>query len=240
VPVEQTNDPVEALGWALELLGPGSPAAFLLAPARFLVAERTADSMALTLGGAECVGIGFGPHPPVRDEWRRYLVSGAAPLEAMGALTRRDGWDFYSRPVSPSEPDADVAVVTDEDAVTHLLRSSAPDLSVWPGNPEVVAWFGVDDERGLASAAALVRWESGHHVVSSVTTRTDARGRGLAERVVRGVVHAAATRHLTWLGLGVGRDNLTAQRIYERVGFTRRARFDVYVATDPDPDPAGR
>ena len=38
---QRTNDPVVALEWAFDLLGPGSAAAFLLAPGRFEHADRT-------------------------------------------------------------------------------------------------------------------------------------------------------------------------------------------------------
>ena len=111
--------------------------------------------------------------------------------------------------------------------MTDLLARDAPHSAVWPDNPEVVGWYGVRDERGLASVAALVRWESGHLVLSSMATRADSRGRGLGQLVVAGVVHAAAAKNASWLGLGVAHDNEVAQRLYERGGFTRRAKFSL-------------
>jgi ribosomal protein S18 acetylase RimI-like enzyme len=226
--LERTNDPVEALGWAFELLGAGSPAAFLLVPARFEVAERTADSLALTLRGERVFGAGFGPHPPVRPEWESCVISHSAFGPRVGPLVYADQWDFFTYAVTDTHSDGEVDELNDDVALTEFLRREAPRSAIWPGNIEIVAWFAITDERGLASVAALVRWESGYHVVSSVATRADVRGRGLGQRVVSDVVRAASSRHLRWLGLGVGHDNLVAQRVYERVGFVRRADFTVY------------
>lgn len=235
--VESTNDPVAALGWALELLGPASPAAFLLAPARFVLAERTPDSLALTLHGDQCFGAAFGPAPPTRGEWDACVVDSSTLGDDLGRLSLRDRWDFFVAEVVPIEGPA-LEEIDDDAAVRALLNADAPHSAVWPGNPEIVAWYGVRDDAGLASVVALVRWESGYHVVSSMATRADARGRGLGQHVMKGVLHAASRRHLAWLGLGVGHDNLVAQRLYERVGFLRRAAFSVYGSASHD-EPAG-
>jgi len=236
--VERTNDPVEALGWAYELLGAGSPAAFLLAPARFSFAERTTDSYALTLSAKRVFGAGFGPHPPVRPEWESCVISGSTLGPRVGSLEVADHWDFFTRAVHDEPANGEVLEVSDDVALTDFLRREAPRSAVWPGNPEIVAWFAIRDEDGLASVAALVRWESGYHVISSVATRADVRARGLGQRVVAGVVAAAAARRVSWLGLGVGHDNLGAQRLYERVGFIRRADFTVYRSARGAAEPA--
>lgn len=228
VKLERTNDPIEAFEWAFDLDGPGGPAAFLLAPSRFAFAERTSDSLALTLHDERWFGAAFGPNPPLRPEWQTCFLSYSSQGERVGELVRRDEWDFYTRAVERHEYGAPVDEVTDTSALTDLLNSHAPHSMVWPGDPEIDAWYGVGDESGLASIAALVRWESGFHVISSVATRTDARGRGLARHVVTGVVLAASARGLSWLGLGVAHDNAVAKRLYERVGFTCRAEFAVY------------
>jgi ribosomal protein S18 acetylase RimI-like enzyme len=228
VELERTNDPIEALEWAFDLDGPGGPAAFLLAPSRFAFAERTPDSFALTLHDERWFGAGFGPNPPLRPEWQTCFINYSSQGERLGELVRRDQWDFYTRAIDRQEKGAPVHEVTDTTALTDLLDNHAPHSMVWPGDPEIEAWYGVWDESGLASVAALVRWESGSHVISSVATRTDVRGRGLARHVVTGVVLAASARGHSWLGLGAAHDNVVAKRLYERVGFTCRAEFAVY------------
>ncbi len=228
---ERTNDPVVALGWAFDLLGAGSAAAFLLAPRRFEYAERTRDSLSLTLGGERLFGAAFGPRPPLNADWDTCVVSASTFGPSLGGLVRADRWDFFSREVSGADG-PDLEVVTDHREIAALLTSAAPHSRVWPENPEIVAWYGLRDQRGLASIAALVKWESGHHVVSSVATRVDARGRGLSTTVMNGVVAAASRRNIAWLGLGVAHDNSVAQGVYLRTGFTCRAEFSVYRSAD--------
>ncbi|HEV2426991.1 MAG TPA: GNAT family N-acetyltransferase [Acidimicrobiales bacterium] len=222
----QTLDATTALEWAHNALGEGSPVDFLLAPARFVAAERAGSSYSMTLERRGLVGVAFGPSPPVDPAWDQALVSESALGGTLGRLRAVDQWDFFSRRLdrtSGNPPDP-----VEASAVEPFLRAHAPDSAVWPGNPEVVAWFGRRDASGLAAVAALVRWESDRLVVSSVATRVDARGAGHATALVEGVAAAAAAAGEAWLGLGVGRDNAVAQRVYERCGFARRARFTVY------------
>ena len=222
----RTTDAAAALEWARDVLGEGGPVDFLLAPARFVAAERDGDSYALTLERGGLVGVAIGPAPPVDPAWGRALVSGPALGATLGRLVAADRWDFFSRPVAGAR--GPVPDPVDEAAVEPFLAAHAPDSAVWPGNPEVVAWYGRRDAVGLAAVAALVRWESGRVVVSSVATRVDARGAGHASALVAGVVSAAAALGEAWLGLGVGHDNAVAKRVYERCGFASRAEFTVY------------
>ncbi len=224
--MERTTDAATALAWARALLGGGSPVDFLLAPARFVAAERGGDSYALTLERRGLVGVAFGPAPPVDPAWGHALVSRSPFGAALGRLVAADRWDFFSRPLAGAR--APVPDPADEAEVEPFLRAHASDSAVWPGNPEVVAWFERRDATGLAAVAALVRWESGRLVVSSVATRADARGAGHATALVEGVAAAAAALGEAWLGLGVGHDNAAAQRVYERCGFASRAEFTVY------------
>lgn len=222
----RTFDAGVARAWARDLLGEGSPVDFLLAPGRFMSAELAGDSYALTLERHGLVGVAFGPAPPYDPYWGHALVSDSTAGESFGQLRAADRWDFFSAPLAGAEGAAPDPV--DESLVEPFLRANAPDSAVWPGNPEVVAWYGRSDAQGLAAVAALVRWESGRLVVSSVATRADARGAGHATALTRGLCAAAAALGESWLGLGVGHDNVVAQRVYERAGFTSRARFTVY------------
>ena len=67
VKVVSTFDAATAREWSIEMFGEGNPVPFFLAPHRFGVGERTKDSLAITLTGAHCYGMGMGPEPREPD-----------------------------------------------------------------------------------------------------------------------------------------------------------------------------
>jgi ribosomal protein S18 acetylase RimI-like enzyme len=225
---ERTDDVAVARRWALEIDGAGGAATFLLAASRFRHAAREGAALSLTLVDRFPVGITFGVNAPLEDEWRRILANDAG-VERLAAMPLQDRWDFFSRPSAPGPDDVDAPPTDDE--VHAFLSAHAPSSGVWPGNPEIVEWLALRDDAGVASLCALVRWESGLVVVASVATRTDARGRGWARRLMALAVARAHRHGSPWVGLGVRHDNEVAQRAYRDVGFTCRARFWVYAAT---------
>lgn len=228
-----TTNPATALRWSLELFGDGNPAQFFLAPARFESAERTEDSLAITLSGDNLFGLGLGPHPPRRPDWTRCVLANTHGLERVGNLHASDHWDFYSVDASRTHTDGDVAVLDDDDQVTEILQLHANDSSVWPGRPDIVSWYGLRDaEDDLISLGALVRWESGLHVLASITTVSEFRGQGFAQELVQGMIARARERGIQWLGLGVNHSNVAAQRVYQKAGFSLRANFTTYTSPD--------
>ncbi|MEE1788984.1 GNAT family N-acetyltransferase [Streptomyces sp. SP17BM10] len=85
------------------------------------------------------------------------------------------------------------------------------------------------DGRLLATAGVHVRSAAyGVAVLGNVTTRPDARGRGLARACVTALCHrlAETTAHI---GLNVRTDNAPAIHLYERLGFTSVATFEELV-----------
>lgn len=224
-----TVDLEVARGWVLELFGEFNPAPFFYSPVRFERCERTGDSLSLTLSGEHCYGLGFGPAPPVNPMWTRCSIDESTFGDELGALVATDRWDFYSIDTARCESDGQLIVMDDSDVVRQILMTDAPHSQVWPGNPEIVNWYGVRDARGeWASIAALVRWESGRHVLSSVVTVAPMRGQGFARTLVRGIGGEMHRQGLRWLGLGVAHDNTSAQRTYENSGFQRCANFTAY------------
>jgi len=223
-----TTDPDVVGRWADELLGPGSAAHFLLAPSRLVGAAREGDSFSMTLRGDVVVGLGFGPNPPVDARWETHMLGDVSPQRHIDNAQLVDQWDFYSRPITTTESVSPIEVLGDDEFVTSLLRREAPDSSVWPGNPEIVDWFAVRNGPDVASLAAVVRWESGYHVLGSVATVDSSRRRGYAHALIEGIIFELSHRDVGWLGLGVAPTNLSAQRVYARAGFARRTRFSVY------------
>jgi len=191
--------------------------------------DRADDSMSLTLSGEQCYGLGFGPAPPVNPEWIRCSIDQSHFGPNLGRLVANDRWDFYSVDVPKADAGVRALVLDDDAVITKILNEHAPHSQVWPGDKEIVNWYGVRDDDGQwASLGALVRWESGCLVISSVVTVSDRRGKGFAQLLTRGMVGEAHRLGAQCLGLGVAHDNLAAQRTYEHSGFVCRANFTSY------------
>lgn len=141
-----------------------------------------------------------------------------------------DSWDFHSVDTAAVIDGPAVRVVHDDAAVSEFLKLHAPDSSVWPVGKEVVAWWVFTCEDEWASLGALAQWESAQHVLASVATNVEMRGRGFAQTLVRGVLGLAGERAVDGVGLGVSNANIPAQRVYGNVGFELRANFTNYVA----------
>jgi len=185
--------------------------------------------MSLTLSGEHCYGVAFGPEPPVNPSWTSCSIDQSSFGDHLGPLVANDQWDFFSIDTAGSSHESSVEEVSDDDLIAEILSEHAPLSRVWPGNKEIVNWYGVRDYQGQwASIGALVLWESGLHVIASVVTVTAQRGQGLAQLLLGGMVAEARRRNIRWLGLGVAHDNLAARRTYERAGFVVRANFTNY------------
>jgi predicted GNAT family acetyltransferase len=91
---------------------------------------------------------------------------------------------------------------------------------------------GVWEGRELIAAAGthLVVPDQGVGAIGNVYTRRDRRGRGLARRVTSAVAAELLRRQIPTVALNVHQDNLTALRIYEKLGFERYCEFREGVA----------
>jgi GNAT superfamily N-acetyltransferase len=119
----------------------------------------------------------------------------------------------------------------DCDAVERLYadgRASdeAPDF-FFPPMIEDGVFFGIREEAELAAVAGTHLVEAGEGVaaVGNVYTRRDRRGRGLAARVTSAVVEELLRRGIQTIALNVSERNLTATRVYERLGFAPYCAF---------------
>ena len=87
--------------------------------------------------------------------------------------------------------------------------------------------------RGVWDAGALVAIAGSHLysrelgvcTIGNVYTRSDHRRRGLAARVTAAVIAQALADHIPTIVLNVSRENVTAKRVYERLGFTAYCEF---------------
>ncbi len=105
-----------------------------------------------------------------------------------------------------------------------------------PKSLEYGVFYGVFEADRLVSVA-------GTHIVSdhervaalgNVMTHPDYRGRGLATMATSAVCAELLDRGIEMIGLSVGRSNEAAIRVYEKIGFKRRAPFYEGTATRKD------
>ena len=230
---EKTQDHATAMKWADEIMGSPNIAHPWIPQDRFIEAIRSGQNLSLTRRDKGIFGIGFGPDPIINPEWTHFSLDKRVPKERTLDFTLSGRWTGYSIETNKCAADETVEELSNEQALAEnlgaFLTEHAPDSSTLPGNPEVIFWGIIRDGAGeLAALAAIVQWESGAKMVSSVATRTDMRGQGLAQRLMRGVVRMSFDRGIERLNLAVFTQNLPARAVYERVGFTHMGDFNYF------------
>ncbi len=223
---EETNDALVAQQWATELLGELNSAKYYFAPETLLSAYKTPDSFSFVVDGDLCYGQTYGPNPHLDRRCTKVAVEGIRP-DSMGGLIPRNGFEFWGTKTSLRF--TPIEILTDMAEVDSIIDEHAPDSSVRPGGTEEVFWGGIRNEQGdLASLAVLVKWQSGMHVLSSVVTRTQDRGKGLATVLSVGMASHSYSLGIDEVGLGVRDTNVAAQRAYAKAGFKRLGVFTNY------------
>ena len=96
---------------------------------------------------------------------------------------------------------------------------------------------GIWEDGALIAIAGthLYSAELGVCAIGNVYTRSDRRGRGLAGQVTSAVVAHALTERVPTIVLNVAEHNLSAQRVYERLGFEIFGEFLEGAAKRADP-----
>ncbi|MEV0808810.1 GNAT family N-acetyltransferase [Micromonospora sp. NPDC050200] len=123
-----------------------------------------------------------------------------------------------------------------DDADLPALRALY--AAAYPGNwfdPRMLAtgqYVGIRREGGLVAVAGVHVWSPTYRVAAlgNVTTHPRARGQGSAAAAVAALC-ARLREHVDHVTLNVKADNLTAVRLYRRLGFTRVADFGEYTLT---------
>ena len=127
-------------------------------------------------------------------------------------------------PVSYTEPR-----VSADAEIDSFLKQHAPKSSVFPGNKEIVEWVRVDrnnvGKTELVGVAAICRWESGEHVVASVATHSEMRGKGIGAEVMRQTLAVAQRNSIPILCLGVMSINHSGKALYEKSGWQELFKF---------------
>ena len=133
----------------------------------------------------------------------------------------------------PADPDIRALI----DLHFDLMRSQSPPESchVLPADGLAGTYMLAAHERDtVLGIGALAVLEPGHGEIKSMHTRAAARGRGVAQAILLGLLEEASRRGITRVSLETGSAETfaPARRLYARAGFTECAPFGAY-QSDP-------
>ncbi len=94
-------------------------------------------------------------------------------------------------------------------------------------NPVSNIWLAMD-EQGEAEGY-ICFWVFDHKIqLINIAVRPEKRGRGIGEHLLREMIRVGISREVQEIWLEVRTSNLTAQRLYERLGFAAVGRRPLY------------
>ena len=224
--LEATDKLEDAKAWATEILGDQNSAKYYLSQENFVVAYKNNDSFSFLIDRDSLYSQMYGPNAYFDDRCLWLSVTGSE-TDLAGKMKRGRGFQFWE--VLTSKNNVPIELIDDAQEINAIIDEHAPDSSVRPGDPEELFWGGIRNELGeLAALAVLVKWQSGFHVMSSVVTRLQDRGKGYATQLSEGMISHAFSLGIREIGLGVRTENISAQRVYEKAGFKKLAEFINY------------
>ncbi|MGI5521999.1 GNAT family N-acetyltransferase [Micromonospora sp. CA-259024] len=138
------------------------------------------------------------------------------------AVAEHSDWDFHwlgaPPPVQPDEQRVVRLTEADQQAMEALIDEAFPSTTSRPGDPRVVAWYGIR-AGGRLVACGADRSQGDIGFLAGLTVAPDQRGRGLGAALTAGMSRALLA-HYDTVGLGVYTHNVGAARLYRRLGFT--------------------
>ncbi len=135
-------------------------------------------------------------------------------------------WCFWVLSELDPSANADSALELDRDdpRIRGLLEHSTS-AHVFPGDPELVRWVGVEEDGKLQSVAGQITEGTGAAHIVSVCTDPDARGRGLARATCARLVQLAIADGAPAVVLEMYADNEAGRRTYSSLGFVETGRY---------------
>jgi ribosomal protein S18 acetylase RimI-like enzyme len=225
--LDGTQDLAVARTWAAQLLKDKNPAKYYISEENFVAAYKNDSSFSFVVTGEPFYGHLYGEGAYLDPRCSDLAVTPLGSLSNPEFAPRGGGFQFWE--ASTCESEMQIELLTDATEINLIIDEHAPDSSVRPGNAEVIFWGGLRNEAGqLAAAAVIVKWQSGFHVMASVVTRLEDRGKGYATKLSHGISSQAHSLGIDRIGLGVRPTNIAAQRTYEKAGFTKIGEFTNY------------
>jgi ribosomal protein S18 acetylase RimI-like enzyme len=150
-------------------------------------------------------------------------VSATAIAEYVTA-TMQDDWDFLwtrTAPLGiPQEGRVERLGDRDAEAISAVLADAMPDSSTRPGDSRVRGWYGIREGDDLVAVAAD-RSRNDTGFLAAIAVRRTHQGRGFGAAVTSALTRSLLDEYAA-VALGVMWDNSSAQRLYERLGYTNR------------------
>ena len=205
----------EAKSWAEEILGSKNSAKYFMAQENFVAAYKDLESFSFFIQGEAIYGQLYGPNAYFDQRCQSIALADSA-IEISENFKRGGSSQFWE--AVTFDNGSKVELLQDATEINKIIDEHAPDSSVRPGDLEEIFWGGIRNEEGeLASLAALVKWQSGLHVMVSVVTRIQDRGKGLATLLSAGMVSQSYVRGIREIGLGVQDGNISAIHVYQKL-----------------------
>ncbi|MBI5707628.1 MAG: GNAT family N-acetyltransferase [Armatimonadetes bacterium] len=128
-------------------------------------------------------------------------------------------WDLPAADAWP-EPEA---IVMGEAHIEAMLELTAQVYPAYfrPGTARLGHYVGILEDGVLCAMAGVRMAMDGYQELSAICTHPDHRGKGYATRLTRHLVHYVMSKGDVAF-LHTESDNVAAQRVYERLGFTLR------------------
>jgi len=147
------------------------------------------------------------------------------PLPSRSTIESANQWSWFwtDAALARVELSTDVVEVDHDDPRLLALLTHSPTASHERDGQRPAAWFGIERSGELLSVAAIRRVGDCFDLQSVVTHR-DARGQGLSTTVCSHAT-ALALRQVPVVALGMMTDNLVAERMYRRLGFSCEKRW---------------
>ncbi|WP_230859992.1 GNAT family N-acetyltransferase [Actinoplanes aureus] len=167
--------------------------------------------------------------PEVTGDFRPFgaeqLVAAVVERVTELEVSARFAWMETTEPVGSRAPGDHKPAWLPEDAwpeVSELIEESFPDSYAKPGDTDVRRWAGIRDDGGRLIAVAAEAWSTDEiGFLAGVTTRPDARGRGLAAELC-GFVADDQLVGRERVALLADYWNTAAIATYRKLGFTLR------------------
>jgi ribosomal protein S18 acetylase RimI-like enzyme len=191
----------------LTVLGPPQSAAVAVIA---LVGAQAASTVR-----AHGVTVPFGTLPLLQDDLR---------------IGPGDDWDWMwadASTIGQGHVDERVEVLPDYagDDVAGLLAVASPRHSSDPGDPDVLAWYGIRDGGELVACAAHTGSVPGVPHLASIATHPRVRGQGLGTALTATVTAQLLGAGAPAVTLGMYADNDVARRMYARIGYVCSHRW---------------